>query len=82
MTTSSTTSSSYPSVDPVSQETVRPFWSVMIPTFNCAAYLAQTLRSVLSQDPGPQEMQIEVIDDVSTRDDPEAVVRENWARSA
>lgn len=48
----------------------------MIPTFNCASYLKQTLESVLAQDPGPGEMQIEVVDDCSTKDDPEAVVRE------
>ena len=48
----------------------------MIPTFNCAELLRETLESVLSQDPGPDQMQIEVIDDASTKDDPEAVVRE------
>jgi GT2 family glycosyltransferase len=53
-----------------------PLWSVMIPTYNCAAYLRETLASVLAQDPGPEIMQIEVVDDASTRDDPEAVVQE------
>jgi glycosyltransferase involved in cell wall biosynthesis len=48
----------------------------MIPTFNCANYLRQTLESVLAQDPGPEQMQIEVVDDCSTKDDPEAVVKE------
>jgi len=44
----------------------RPFWSVMIPTYNPRAdYLEETLRSVLQQDPGPDQMQIEVIDDGS-----------------
>ena len=47
----------------------------MIPTFHCARFLHQTLESVLSQDPGPELMQIEVIDDCSTQDDPEPVVR-------
>jgi Glycosyl transferase family 2 len=46
-----------------------PFWSVMIPTYNARAdYLEETLRSVLQQDPGPEQMQIEVIDDCSTDD--------------
>ncbi|HVF79941.1 MAG TPA: glycosyltransferase [Solirubrobacteraceae bacterium] len=54
----------------------RPRWSVMIPTYNCAEYLRVTLASVLEQDPGPDVMQIEVVDDCSTRDDPEAVVAE------
>ncbi len=57
-------------------ESTRGTWSVMIPTFNCANYLRVTLESVLAQDPGPGEMQIEVVDDCSTTDDPEAVVRE------
>ncbi|MFZ0427155.1 MAG: glycosyltransferase [Acidobacteriota bacterium] len=54
----------------------RPRWSVMIPTYNCARYLRQTLASVLSQDPAPGGMQIEVVDDASTSDDPESIVRE------
>jgi glycosyltransferase involved in cell wall biosynthesis len=54
----------------------RPLWSVMIPTYNCARYLRETLRSVLAQDLGPDAMQIEVIDDCSTLDDPAAVVKE------
>jgi glycosyltransferase involved in cell wall biosynthesis len=48
----------------------------MIPTYHCARFLRQTLESVLSQDPGPQLMQIEVVDDRSTLDDPGAVVAE------
>jgi glycosyltransferase involved in cell wall biosynthesis len=48
----------------------------MIPTYNCASYLREALCSVLAQDPGPKLMQIEVVDDCSTRDDPAAVVAE------
>jgi glycosyltransferase involved in cell wall biosynthesis len=55
-------------------EGARPRWSVMIPTYNCDRYLEATLRSVLAQDPGPEAMQIEVVDDHSTADDPEDVV--------
>lgn len=54
----------------------RPLWSVMIPTYNCASYLRATLKSVLDQDPGSDIMQIEVIDDCSTEDDPLAVAKE------
>lgn len=61
---------------PVADGISRPLWSVMIPTYNCANYLRDTLASVLAQDPGPEIMQIEVIDDYSTKDDPEAVVAE------
>ncbi|MBD1918182.1 MULTISPECIES: glycosyltransferase [Cyanophyceae] len=51
-------------------------WSVMIPTYNCAHYLRETLSSVLAQDLGPELMQIEVIDDCSTADNPELVVQD------
>jgi hypothetical protein len=61
-------------IAPVPPGVDRPLWSVMIPTHNCAQYLAETLESVLAQDPGPGHMQIEVVDDASD-DDPEAVVR-------
>jgi glycosyltransferase involved in cell wall biosynthesis len=47
----------------------------MIPTYNCATYLRATLQGVLAQDPGPDRMQIEVVDDHSTEDDPAAVAR-------
>ena len=53
----------------------RPFWSVMIPSYNRTAYLERTLRSVLCQDPGIGEMQIEVVDDASTTGDADLLVR-------
>ena len=53
----------------------RPAWSVMIPVYNRTTYLERTLRSVLCQDPGAAEMQIEVVDDASTEGDCEALVR-------
>ena len=53
----------------------RPTWSVMIPTHNCASYLCKTLTGVLNQDMGVEKMQIEVIDDHSTKDNPEEIVR-------
>ena len=43
--------------------------------FNGTRYLQQTLESVLAQDQGADNMQIEVIDDCSTTDDPEAIVK-------
>lgn len=49
--------------------------SVMIPTYNCAEYLKQTLESVLCQCAESEIVQITVVDDCSTRDDPESVVR-------
>ena len=64
-----------PPIDPLPPGTVRPLFSVMIPSFNYAEYMPAALRSVLSQDPGPAEMQIEVVDDCSTNYDPEPMVR-------
>lgn len=66
---------SLPHIDPLPDGTVRPFWSVMIPIYNSTAYLGETLRSLLAQDPGPEHMQIEVVDNCST-DDPESLVNE------
>ena len=63
-------------ISPIGYDSARPFWSVMIPTYHCARYLRQTLESVLAQDPRPDSMQIEVVDDCSTLDDPEGVVKE------
>ena len=54
----------------------RPLWSVMIPTYNCSGFLREALESVLSQAPGRERMQIEVVDDHSTEDDPAAIVRD------
>jgi len=47
----------------------------MIPTHNCAHFLPHALGSVLSQDQGPERMQIEVVDDAS-EDDPSRIVHE------
>jgi Glycosyl transferase family 2 len=66
-----------PRIDGVPKGGPRPFWSVMVPIYNCPEhYLRETLQSVLCQDPGPAEMQIEVVDNCSTIGDPEALVRE------
>ncbi len=61
-------------IPPVPHDVARPYWSVMIPTFNCARYLSDALRSVLIQDLGPGVMQIEVVDDHSN-DNPEEIVK-------
>jgi len=58
--------SSSPSIAGIHLSGSRPFWSVMIPTYNPREeYLEETLMSVLQQDPGPEQMQIEVVDDCS-----------------
>jgi len=56
----------YPKIDPLPENIHRPFWSVMIPTYNRVNYLGKTIKSVLDQDPGPESMQIEVIDNFSS----------------
>lgn len=49
----------------------------MIPTHRpTPRLLEETLRSVLEQDPGPLEMQIEIVDDASPGDHVEKLVRE------
>jgi glycosyltransferase involved in cell wall biosynthesis len=62
-----------PDVPPVG-EVMRPLWSIMIPVYNCSAYLKETLESVLSQCKHRTEVQIEVVDDASTDADVEALV--------
>ena len=70
-----------PPIEPVPAGEARPRWSVMVPTYECAGYLRQALESVLAQDPGPERMQVEVVDDASS-DDPEAVVESFGGRVA
>lgn len=53
-----------------------PVWSVMITTYNCYGFLAEAIRSVLRQDPGEGQMQIEVIDDCSSDGNVQALVEE------
>lgn len=69
------TPTSPPFIAPIQEARKRPLWSVMIPSYNCTAYLQQALESVLIQDPGPEHMQIAVIDDCSTDGDVQAVVQ-------
>ena len=63
-------------IRPLLPDATRPFWSVMIPTYKPRAdYLEETLKSVLQQDPGPGQMQIEVVDDGSPNGAPVELVR-------
>jgi glycosyltransferase involved in cell wall biosynthesis len=55
-----------PVITPLVSNSERPLWSIMIPTYNCTTYLKETLISILIQDIGEENMQIEVIDDAST----------------
>lgn len=67
----------YPVIDPVGQKTDRSLlWSVMIPTYNPnLSYLEKTLKSILEQAFGVDQMQIEVVDDRSTQNDLEELVQ-------
>ena len=66
----------FPKIASISETENRPFWSVMIPTYNNNHYLKQTLQSVLQQDPGTEIMQIEIVDDCSPQEDPESILQE------
>src|SRR5438309_440238 len=55
-----------PPIAPVRPDISRPRWSVMIPVRDRLQFLEQCLRSVLDQAPGPDEMQIEVVDNSTT----------------
>lgn len=66
--------SSPPAIPPLPSPAAQPLWSVMIPVYNCAQYLPETLACVLKQALPEQEMQIEVIDDASTDADVQAIV--------
>lgn len=65
-----------PIVPPLDPGIHRPVWSVMIPVFNCASYLRETLEGVMAQYAGEEYMQIEVVDDASTDADVAAIVLE------
>lgn len=67
-----------PKIEPLAPQIRRPFWSVMIPTYNRVKYLEQALKSVLQQAPSDTEMQIEVVNDCSDpaiQNEIEAVVK-------
>jgi glycosyltransferase involved in cell wall biosynthesis len=61
---------------PSAEKPSRPFWSVMIPTYQPSEhYLRAAIDSVLAQDPGANQMQIEVVDDCSPATDVAALVQ-------
>jgi glycosyltransferase involved in cell wall biosynthesis len=68
--------SSPPVIPPLAESKDRPLWSVMIPVYNCAQFLPETLESVLLQEIPETEMQIEVVDDASTDIDVAALVNQ------
>ncbi len=70
------TMSAFPKIKPSAPASAKPFWSVMIPIYHPhSGYLEETLRSVLAQDPGPEQMQIEVVDDGSPNGSPVELIR-------
>jgi len=64
-----------PPISALSDGEPTPFWSVIVPTRDREQYLAETLESILSQAPGSNQMQIEVVDNYSTAVDVQALVR-------
>jgi hypothetical protein len=63
-----------PPIPTLRNDVQRPLWSVMIPVYNRARYLAEALQSVLEQAPDPDEMEIIVVDDCSPDFDPRPIV--------
>jgi len=57
---------STPPIASVRGDVSRPFWSIMIPSYNRLEYLRRALQTVIGQDKGPDHMQIEVVDNCST----------------
>jgi predicted O-linked N-acetylglucosamine transferase (SPINDLY family)/glycosyltransferase involved in cell wall biosynthesis len=65
-----------PSVIPLSDLNKRPFWSIMIPTYNPKPeYLNKVLRSVLAALPKGVDAQIEILDDASPDCDVAALLK-------
>ncbi|MGA3117699.1 MAG: glycosyltransferase family 2 protein [Syntrophobacteraceae bacterium] len=52
-----------PRIESVDDDAGRPFWSVMITVYDRTNYLEKALKSVVDQAPGPEDMQIEVVND-------------------
>jgi glycosyltransferase involved in cell wall biosynthesis/tetratricopeptide (TPR) repeat protein len=50
-------------IELVENDIGRPFWSVMITAYDRTNYLERALRSVVDQATGPEDMQIEVVND-------------------
>ena len=66
-----------PIIEPVADGKKKPFWSVMMPVYRPSEqFFRLALESVLQQDEGPEQMQIEVVDDCSPDVDVEAMVRD------
>jgi glycosyltransferase involved in cell wall biosynthesis len=70
------TPQSPPIIIPVIESIDQPFWSIMIPAYNCSEYLPETIESVLANDFGIDNIQIEVIDDYSTDADVKKIVED------
>ena len=69
----------FPPIGPPPEGPSRPFWSVLITAYTRLDCVTRALRSVLDQAPGPQSMQIEVVNDAAdaqTAAALEAIVRQ------
>ena len=75
LSSSTTPKITFPVIEPVAEQIARPFWSVMITSYNRTEYLEQCIKSVLAEGFPPEEMQIEVVDDHSTDATAEVISR-------
>jgi glycosyltransferase involved in cell wall biosynthesis len=63
--------SDHPPIAPLADDPARPFWSVMIPTYEPdPEFLRRGIAALLAQDPGPAAMEIVIVDDASSHIDP------------
>ncbi len=65
-----------PTIKSVISDNHRPFWSVVIPTYNGDKYIEQTLNSLLSQGLSQDEMEIIIVDDCSPNSTVETLVQQ------
>lgn len=67
-------------IPPVPEGVARPLWSVMIPVYNRTKHISEAIESVISQDPGPDHMQICLVDNSTESIDWPAILKPETLR--
>lgn len=63
----------------IDNDSVRPFWSVMIPTYNPDSYLIKAIESVIANNVSSADMQIEIVDDCSDSEDALKLIQKQFS---